>query len=214
MVRAAARPEEDGSPEGAATTLELLAAVEAGEAQSQRSLAQRLGVALGLTNAYLRRAMRKGLVKVREAPARRYAYYLTPLGFAEKARLTTEYLHDSFSFFRRARADCDEALALAARRGQRRIVLAGGGELAEVAVLAAADHQITLVGLLDPGCNAARFQNIPVLQTLAEAGACDAVLVTDIVAPQSRYDELVTAIGAERVLAPRLLRIRTAADRA
>src|SRR3546814_14712838 len=35
-----------------------------------------LGIALGLTNIYLKRSINKGLIKVRKAPARRYAYYV------------------------------------------------------------------------------------------------------------------------------------------
>ena len=63
-------------------------------------------------NAYLKRCVKKGLVKVSGAPARRYAYYLTPQGFAEKSRLTVEYLSSSFSFFRQAREDCSAVLLI------------------------------------------------------------------------------------------------------
>ena len=86
--------------------LGLLESVERNGGQSQRHLAAELGIALGLVNAYLKRCVKKGLVKVAHAPARRYAYYLTPQGFAEKSRLTLEYLTSSFSFFRQAREDC------------------------------------------------------------------------------------------------------------
>src|SRR5882757_3874493 len=85
--------------------LSLLSSVEEG-ASSQRRIAAELGIALGLVNAYLKRCVKKGLVKVSEAPARRYAYYLTPSGFNEKSRLTVEYLSSSFLFFRQAKADC------------------------------------------------------------------------------------------------------------
>ena len=64
--------------------LGLLNSVEENGARSQRHLAAELGIALGLVNAYLKRCVKKGLLKVGEAPARRYAYYLTPQGFAEK----------------------------------------------------------------------------------------------------------------------------------
>src|SRR6202047_1963447 len=93
--------------------LGLLESVQRGDAHSQRRLAAELGIALGLVNAYLKRCIKKGLVKVSEAPARRYAYYLTPHGFAEKSRLTVEYLSWSFSFFRRAREDCATVLRAA-----------------------------------------------------------------------------------------------------
>ena len=45
--------------------------VERDGGQSQRRLAADLGIALGLVNAYLKRCIKKGLVKVSEAPARR-----------------------------------------------------------------------------------------------------------------------------------------------
>ena len=61
--------------------LGLLTSVETDGSRSQRHIAAELGVALGLVNAYLKRAVKKGLVKVSQAPARRYAYYLTPQGF-------------------------------------------------------------------------------------------------------------------------------------
>ena len=78
--------------ESAEILLGLLESVERDGARSQRRLAAEVGVALGLVNAYLRRCIRKGLVKVREVPTRRYAYYLTSQGFAEKSRLTVKYL--------------------------------------------------------------------------------------------------------------------------
>src|ERR1700759_3264012 len=92
-------------------------------AQSQRRIAEDLGIALGLVNAYLKRCVKKGLVKVSEAPARRYAYYLTPQGFAEKSRLSVEYMSASFSFFRQARAECTEAFVSAKERNFLNLVL-------------------------------------------------------------------------------------------
>ena len=83
--------------------LGLLESVEQDGATSQRRLAAELGIAVGLVNAYLNRCIQKGLVKVSQAPARRYAYYLTPQGFVEKSRLSLEYLAYSFRFFRQAK---------------------------------------------------------------------------------------------------------------
>src|SRR5580765_1142755 len=114
--------------------LNLLNSVDDG-AQSQRRIAEELGIALGLVNAYLKRCVKKGLVKVPDAPARRYDYYLTPQGFTEKSRLTVQYLSDSFSFFRLAKADCAIVLEAAKAAGFSRLVLAGKSDLAEIAIL-------------------------------------------------------------------------------
>src|ERR1700761_4608464 len=93
---------DNGDPE---IVLGLLTSIERDSRVTQRKLARDLGIALGLANAYLRRCVRKGLVKVSQVPLNRYAYYLTPQGFAEKSRLTAEYLSVSFDFFRRSRND-------------------------------------------------------------------------------------------------------------
>src|SRR5689334_13083019 len=97
--------------------LRVLDAVESDPAITQRSVANELGIALGLANAYLKRCVRKGLVKVAQVPSRRYAYFLTPQGFAEKSRLTAEYLSHSFSFLRRAREQFVALFAEASSRG-------------------------------------------------------------------------------------------------
>jgi hypothetical protein len=55
--------------------LGLLQAVERESGQSQRRLAAELGIALGLVNIYLKRCVNKGLLKMAQAPARRYAYW-------------------------------------------------------------------------------------------------------------------------------------------
>ena len=83
-------------------TLNLLDVVEGNSAITQRSLAAELGVALGLTNTYLKRCAKKGLIKVKQIPSNRYSYYLTPSGLTEKSRLMAEFLKQSFNFFRLA----------------------------------------------------------------------------------------------------------------
>ena len=92
-------------------SMRLLSTIEGDKSVTQRSLALRLGIAVGLTNAYFKRCVRKGWVKARAVPAKRYAYYLTPTGFAEKSRLVGEYLTSSLGFFRKARAQCADCLA-------------------------------------------------------------------------------------------------------
>src|ERR1700730_1091764 len=100
----------DTEHESERIVLGLLNSVEHDGDRSQRRIAAELGIALGLVNAYLKRCVKKGLVKVHDAPARRYAYYLTPQGFTGKSRLTVQYLSHSFSFFRLAKGDCAHVL--------------------------------------------------------------------------------------------------------
>ena len=86
---------------------DLLERIDDSAEINQRALAKELGIALGMTNAYLKRCVKKGWVKINQVPARRYRYYLTPKGFAEKTRLTAEYFTDSLTFFSRdVRSQC------------------------------------------------------------------------------------------------------------
>jgi len=189
-----------------AIMLGLLDAVERDPAVTQRSVARELGIALGLANAYLKRCVRKGLIKVSTTPARRYAYYLTPQGFAEKSQLTGRYLANSFSFFRRARAQCAELFAVAVARGQRRLALIGDGDLAEIARLVAREHAVEIVGIMsqpvDRACSELDGPQFDV---------ADAVMITALSDARSAYDAAVAAFGAERVHVPALLRVHAAA---
>ena len=189
--------------------LGLLESVERDGAQSQRKLASDLGIALGLVNAYLRRCVRKGLLKIGQAPARRYAYYLTPHGFAEKSRLTVEYLSSSFSFFRRAREDCSSVLQAAHARGWNRVALIGVSDLAEIAMLCALEQGITIVAVVDANCEKTPFVGTSVVKSIAAvSGGCDALVVTDLQATRESVQSMVNQLDSDRVLVPALLGIR------
>jgi DNA-binding MarR family transcriptional regulator len=185
--------------------LGLLESVGRDGGQSQRRLASDLGIALGLVNAYLKRCIKKGLVKVGQAPARRYAYYLTPQGFAEKSRLTVEYLSDSFSFFRQARSDCAELFAIARGRGFERVVVAGKSDLAEIARICALDAGVEIVAIVDPDATAATFVGLAVVAGFDDAEPFDAIVVADLRSARTTFDGAVARMGADRVLAPKLL---------
>lgn len=195
-------------------TLALLDSVERHGHHSQRLMASELGIALGLVNTYVKRCIRKGLIKARQAPARRFIYYLTPKGFAEKSRLTLEYLSVSFEFFRNAKADCTELLAAAQECGMKRIALAGKSDLAEIALLCASDTDVELVAVIDRSAAGTRYVGLPVLSSLGEiAEGVDAVLVTDLVSAAETRNLMMREIGANRVLVPKLLRLQSKAER-
>jgi DNA-binding MarR family transcriptional regulator len=190
-----------------AERVKLLGNVAGQEASNQRALARQIGISVGLVNALVRRAVRKGLIKIREAPARRYAYYLTPKGFAEKSRLVAEYLDYSLTFFRTARQEYADVFSRCAVAGTKRIVLCGAGELAEIATLAVDGLDVQLVGVLDRETNHVRVAGLPVVRDIAEISGEDMLVVTDGRRPQELYEALVDAVGPSRVLAPPFLRI-------
>ena len=191
---------------GEQRTLEILEAIEARRDVTQRRLADQLGVALGLANSYLRRCVRKGLVKIQQAPANRYFYYLTPQGLAEKSRLTAEYLRTSFDYYHRAGESIGVCFALCQARGWRRLLLAGMSEISEIASIRAHDLDIEVLGTLDLGAKVERFIGRPVWTSTAAAPPCDALLFTALAEPLELHAALLAAYPAERVLVPEILR--------
>jgi DNA-binding MarR family transcriptional regulator len=188
-------------------TLGLLTAVQDGKASSQRSMASDLGIALGLTNAYVKRCVKKGFIKVRQIPRNRYAYYLTPQGFAEKSRLTGRFLSQSFGLFREAREQYAELFRLCGQRGWSRVVLYGTGSLSEIAGIFATADGITILGVVDSRAVAESGQSPnQVLRDTAD-GDVDAAVLTDLNDPQAAYDALAGVLPMERILVPPLLHV-------
>jgi DNA-binding MarR family transcriptional regulator len=191
--------------------LNLLNTVEDG-ATSQRHIAAELGIALGLVNAYLKRCVKKGLVKVNEVPARRYAYFLTPSGFAEKSRLTAEYLSSSFSFFRQARSDCTAVFEFAHSRNFKNLVLAGKSDIAEIAILSATEIGVSIAGIVDRDADAVPLIGRKVVAAYdLLAVPFDAVVLTDMRNTRRSFDEAVNLVGPDHVLVPKLLRLNMGA---
>lgn len=212
MVKRKTRRVAEENAEASRIMLGLLGAIEHSGARSQRHMAAELGIALGLVNAYIRRCVKKGLVKMGEAPARRYAYYLTPQGLAEKSRLTVEYLSYSFSFFREAKTDCSAVFQTAKLRGFNKMLLVGQSDLAEIARLCAMEHHIEIVELVQGGATQKQFMGAPIFKSMDSVSMpFDAALVTDLVDTRETTELAVRLFGADRVLVPELSLMRPSA---
>ncbi len=190
--------------------LDLLTALEAGETISQQSLSDRLGIAVGLVNALIKRAVQKGYVKVREVPARRYAYYLTAKGFAEKSRLVAEYLQSSLAFFQESRIAYLHLLEDLTSKGKTRIILAGSGELTEIALLAANSLEVEIVAIFDEKSAQTNVSGYRLINQANKLPEYDALVISDMENPQRYYDKLRQTFPEAQILAPELLKIRFA----
>lgn len=190
------------------TEIDFLSALEEGDVVTQMTLSKRISVSVGLINALLKRAMHKGYVKAKAAPYKRYAYYVTPQGFSEKSRLVAEYLDTSLTFFRTARQQYAEIFLRAEVCGLHRIALVGGGELAEIAILAALEMDgVEVVLVFDRATNKERLHGVAVARTPEELADVDGLVITDTRAPQAAYDWAREQCPQAEVLAPPLLRV-------
>jgi len=130
-------------------TLQLLTEIESDVKITQRSLSKKLGIALGLTNAYLKRLINKGFVKIHRAGANHIRYILTPSGLMEKSRLTYEYLQYSLSFYRDVRQEIQSRIDALRGRGVKHLAFYGAGEVAEIAYVCMHGSDLEIVGVVD-----------------------------------------------------------------
>lgn len=176
--------------------VQLLSKIESNPSFTQRGLAADLDIALGLMNQYLKRCLTKGWVRVSQISPRRLSYFLTPEGFTEKSRMVSEYLANSFMFFRDAKLQCEEIFAYCQQNNWNNIGLLGAGDLADIAILIGQNL----------GLNISVTPDIAKI-TILELKNFDAVLITDLTNPQASYDSVKQAIDFDRLLTIDLLKI-------
>lgn len=173
-------------------TLRLLEAIEAGDATTQRKLADNLNISLGLVNAFLKRLARKGYVKISTIPKNRVRYLLTPKGLREKSRLTCEYIHYSIEFYKDIKEVMVNLFSGLQAEGVQRIALYGCGEIAELACLFLQNTDITLAGVFDEHSDGHRFYGHPVQGRDALAsGKFEYILLTQTTDIRRHHDLVV-----------------------
>ena len=141
----------------------LLNEIDTEEPLSQRELARRLGIALGLVNSYLKNLVSKGYVRVKEFPRNRYAYLLTPQGIAEKSRLAYQHLSSFTTLYRVARQDYLSLFRQLKAEGVSRVAFCGVDEVAEIAYLSLRETGIELTLVMDAAGEGEEFFGKPVV---------------------------------------------------
>lgn len=161
--------------------LQLLSEIETSEVVTQRALSRRLGIALGLTNLYLKRLIKKGYVKVINIQKNRIRYLITPQGIAEKSRLTYEYMQYSLRLYRQVCTVLRARFRALAEQGRKRVVFYGVGEAAELAYICAREMDLDLVGVVDGKQAGRRFLGHTVLDPVLLPGLeYDCIVITSI----------------------------------
>jgi hypothetical protein len=115
---------------------------------TQRGMAKKLGIALGLANIYLKRMIHKGYIKCVNVQPNRISYLITPRGVAEKARLTYEFMDYSLHLYGEVRQHLREAMQDCAAEGKR-VAIYGSGEAAELAYLSLKESGMEPVAIFD-----------------------------------------------------------------
>jgi DNA-binding MarR family transcriptional regulator len=182
----------------------VLEAIGKNDRTTQRSLASHLGIALGLTNLYLKRLARKGYIKCVNIQSNRVRYLITPKGIAEKTRLTYEFMDYSLQVYRQGRSHLRAILSPYAADASARIAIYGTGEAAELAYLCLRELGLEPVLVIDE-VDGSRFFGIPVVGVVDHASdAYDHVIVGAMEGIEAKIKRLIDCgVAPSKVLALR-----------
>lgn len=136
---------------------------------SQRSLAHRLNISLGLTNAILQNLIHRGWVKAKKLTGRKILYLITPQGIARATNLIYDRFRETQNYYQYTKELLTSYLAELYNQGKRKVIINGTNQLAEITYLSLLDSPLKLHSILtdDPASSKKKFLGHEIL-TLSE----------------------------------------------
>ena len=125
--------------------LTILESIEQNPDATQASLASQLGVAVGTINWHIKRMVEKGYVKVRRVERKKLRYIITPEGLALRAKLTIDYIQNSFKLYRLVRERSLQVLEMLRKKELKRIRLQGEGDVYDICKLTCLEQGFEIV---------------------------------------------------------------------
>lgn len=129
-------------------SFKILESIEKQPVITQRDLASELDIALGLTNAYIKRLCKKGYIKVKNLSGKKIKYILTVKGFTEKAKLTYRYMRHSFEHVKEIKSAIEKNYQKMLQDNVRKILIWGDGDLAELCIIILSRLPIEIAGFV------------------------------------------------------------------
>ena len=144
--------------------LRLLEEVDSATDVSQRQLARRLGIALGVANILVRSLAKKGYIRMNRLSWKRWAYVLTPAGMSRKLHLTFAYVERFVDHYKKVRVLLREDLRRLPLSKDSKVAILGTSEYAELAYLALRDIDVGDIEVFDRQPSSRDFLGIEVGQ--------------------------------------------------
>jgi DNA-binding MarR family transcriptional regulator len=173
--------------------LNLLQELEKNPIVSQRELSHKFGIALGVTNACLKRMARRGWIRITNLDHHKIGYYLTPKGFTEKANLTLHLISWTVQHYSTLKEIIGRKLLEMENSGVKRIVFYGISDEMEIAYITLHGVNLKLIGIVEDQekINRAEILGFEVkdlrqIETLKP----DAILITSLTGLDERKERL------------------------
>lgn len=173
--------------------LNLLQELEKNPVISQRELSHKFGIALGVTNACLKRMVRRGWIRIKNFNHHKIGYYLTPKGFAEKANLTLHLISWTVQHYSALKEIIGRKLLEMENSGVKRIVFYGISDEMEIAYITLQGVNLKLIGIFEDQERINRSEvlgfevkDVSQIETLKP----DAILITSLMGLDERKERL------------------------
>jgi len=172
--------------------LDTLLELKENPSVSQRSLAHKLNISLGLTNAILQNLIHRGWVKVQKMTGRKILYLITPQGITRATNLVYDRFRETQNYYQYTKELLTSYLTDLYNQGKRRAVIYGTNQLAEITYLSLLDSPLKLHSIItdDPASSKKKFLGHEVLtlsdfiekysQQLSEKSQKELVIISTI----------------------------------
>jgi hypothetical protein len=179
--------------------LSVLSAVrEAQEEEArmtQRDLATRAGISLGMANLILRRLAERGFLELTRLSSKRVRYALTGSGMKELARRTAGYYRRVSRSAGLYRSRLDAFAEAAGRKGATAVVLVGSSEVEGLLAEACERRGIVFLKSADPEKAESLARRSGAMLVLSEG--LDASALRDSLVPRESLAELLATMPAD-----------------
>ena len=128
--------------------LDTLLEIKDNPSLSQRFLAHRLNISLGLTNAILQNLIHRGLIKAQKMTGRKILYLITPQGMARAANLVYGRFRETQNYYQYTKELLTSYLTHLYTKGKRKAAIYGTSQLAEITYLSLLDSPLRLHSII------------------------------------------------------------------
>jgi len=137
--------------------LDTLLEIKDNPSLTQRSLAHRLNISLGLTNAIIKNLIHRGLIKAKKDTGRKLLYIITPQGMANVSRLMYNRFQETLHYYHYTKDLLTAYLIKLYQKGERMINIYGTGQLAEITYYAGISTPLKLNAIISDDPSKEKF---------------------------------------------------------
>ncbi len=180
---------------------QFLEELEGGKTNTQKELSKRLRVSIGFINSLIKKFLKKGLIKAKQAPYKRFIYYLTPEGFIEKGKIVTDYLNSSLIIFKTLRKEFSSLFEKEKKNNPKcSFVLFGVSEVTEICIISALENSVKIAYVVDRKFSKEKFLGINVRKKTAKLKHYEKIIITDSSDIQKLYQNLLKTYDKDKIL--------------